>query len=198
MQLPLPVVLASASPRRQQLLRTLIPDFEVVVSEVDEDALTVPDPRRTAERLAEAKAQAVAALRPDALIIGGDTVVALGQLQLAKPSDEQDAERMLSLLSGQTHEVITGLSLVWPGGRQTFSDSARVTFRSLDYREISAYVHSGEPMDKAGAYAIQGGASTFVAKLEGHISTVIGFPLEILEVELGALVRRHAFVASQS
>jgi septum formation protein len=185
MNLLLPVVLASASPRRKELLSTLIDDFEVLVSEVDEDALTSSDPWRTAEELSLAKAVAVAQLRPDALVIGGDTVVAIksgeGYEQLAKPLDAADAERMLRRLSGETHVVITGVSLVWSGGRKTFSATSSVMFRELSGDEIRAYVDTGEPMDKAGAYAIQGGAAGFVAHLEGSLTNVIGLPVEMLK-----------------
>ncbi|RYG22863.1 septum formation protein Maf [bacterium] len=175
-----PVVLASGSPRRRELLRELIPDFEVLTSDVDEDALTVEDPFETAERLAESKARAIHALRPEALVIGGDTVVALEGEQFAKPKDVEDAKRMIRALSGRTHVVATGISLVSPEGVQTFHDKTYVTFRDLSDDEIAAYVATGEPMDKAGAYAIQGGAAGFVTKRDGSESNVIGLPLERL------------------
>ena len=175
-----PIVLASASPRRKELLARLVPEFEIVVSDVDEEALTVADPFLTAERLAEAKACAVALLRPDALVIGADTVVSLNGLQFAKPRDAEDARRMLRALSGGTHDVITGVSLVSPEGTTTFHDRTEVTFRPLTSEEIDAYVATGEPMDKAGAYAIQGGARGFVAERKGSESNVIGLPLEAL------------------
>ncbi len=175
-----PVVLASGSPRRKELLARLVSEFEVLVSDVDEEALTVADPIETAERLAEAKARAVAVLRPDALVVGADTVVALGDEQFAKPRDAADARRMLRALSGRTHVVATGVSLVAAEGVQTFHDRTHVTFRDLTDAEIEAYVATGEPMDKAGAYAIQGGASAFVLRREGSESNVIGLPLERL------------------
>ena len=156
----------------------------MVTSDVDEEALTVSDPFETAERLAEAKARAVANLRPDALVIGGDTVVALDGEQFAKPKHAADAKRMLRNLSGRTHVVATGISLVSPGGVQTFHDKTYVTFRDLSDEEIEAYVATGEPMDKAGAYAIQGGAAGFVTKREGSESNVIGLPLERLREHL--------------
>ena len=176
-----PVVLASGSPRRRELLARLLPLFEVVVSDVDEDALTLPDPIATAERLAEAKARAVSLLRLEALVIGADTVVALDGEQFAKPSDADDARRMLRALSGRTHTVATGVSLVSAEGVRTFHDRTLVTFRELDDGEIAAYVLTGEPMDKAGAYAIQGGAAAFVRRREGSETNVIGLPLERLE-----------------
>lgn len=178
------LVLASGSPRRKELLARLVPRFEIVVSDVDEEALTVADPIATAEGLAEAKARAVFALRPDALVIGADTVVFLGDEQLAKPRDADDAKRMLRALSGRTHTVATGVSLVSPQGATTFHDKTEVTFRDLDDAEIDAYVATGEPMDKAGAYAIQGGGAAFVLHRQGSESNVVGLPLERLRERL--------------
>ncbi len=178
------VVLGSASPRRRELLGQLVPDFEILVSDVDEEALTTSDPWETAEGLALAKAQAVAKLRPDALVIGGDTVVAHQDRQLAKPLDGEEAVAMLLSLSNQTHRVITGVALVWPGGSESWHDTSEVTFRELSRDEVERYVATGEPMDKAGAYAIQGGAAGFVEKLEGSLTNVIGLPLEGLRERL--------------
>lgn len=182
--MPRPVVLASASPRRQALLRELVAEFEVVVADLDEEALTVADPWETAQRLAEAKARAVLCQRPDALVIGGDTVVALendsGYQQLAKPRDAEDARHMLRALSDRAHVVITGFCLASQEAVLVDSDTTRVRFRDLSDEEIAAYVATGEPMDKAGAYAIQGGAAGFVAATDGSISNVVGLPLEKL------------------
>ena len=175
-----PVVLASGSPRRKELLARLVPEFEILVSDVDEEALTVADPIQTAEGLAEAKARAVARLRPDALVIGADTVVFLEGEQFAKPGDAEDAKRMLRALGGRTHTVATGVALVSPDGAIVFHDRTLVTFRDLTDAEIRAYVATGEPMDKAGAYAIQGGAAAFVLRREGSESNVVGLPLERL------------------
>ncbi|MFZ4506815.1 MAG: Maf family protein [Fimbriimonas sp.] len=184
MLLSRPVILASASPRRHELLRQLVEEFEIVVAGVDEDALTCPDPWETAQRLALAKARAVAEGRPDALVIGGDTVVALaldgGYQQLTKPVDAEDAVRILSLLSGREHVVITGVALVWAEGSLVGFDTTRVRFRSLLEAEIREYVATGEPMDKAGAYGIQGLGGTIVESFEGSISNVVGLPLERL------------------
>lgn len=177
-----PVVLASASPRRQELLKQLFSEFEVIPADLDEDALTVKDPWETAKRLALAKAKAVAVQRPDALVIGSDTVVALpsfeSTIQLAKPEDAQDAVRMLAALSGKSHWVITGVALLSPDFEMVEADETSVTFRDLEQSEIEEYVATGEPMDKAGAYAIQGGAAGFVANTKGSLSNVIGLPLE--------------------
>lgn len=188
-----PLVLASASPRRRELLASLGYDFEVVASEVDEEALTVPDPWETAEQLALAKARAVFGLRREALVIGGDTVVALpvpggGFVHLAKPQDVPDAVRMLGQLSDQEHLVITGVAVVHGGGEESFTETTRVRFRALSREEIETYVATGEPMDKAGAYAIQAGAASFVQSIEGTKSNVIGLPVERLEPLISPLL----------
>lgn len=201
MRLPLPVVLASSSPRRRELLSELVDGFDVAVSDVDEAAFTVEDPWETADALALAKARAVARLRPEALVIGGDTVVALPLFispdangdaegtygQLAKPLHPEEARSMLRALSGREHLVITGVALVWPDGERVLHDTTRVTFRELTNEEIAAYVATGEPMDKAGAYAIQGGAARFVSRIEGSQSNVVGLPLEALGRALAEL-----------
>ena len=183
------IVLASASPRRRELLAQLVPNFEVVVAPVDEEALTVADPWATAEGLALAKARAVAISRPDALVIGGDTVVAFEAetsfVQLAKPRDAADAQRMLRELSGRSHVVITGVALVSADGERSFAETTTVTFRDLSEDEIAAYVATGEPMDKAGAYAIQGDAAGFVVEVDGSWSNVVGLPVERLREALG-------------
>ena len=177
------VVLASGSPRRQHLLLELVEDFEIFVPEIDEDSLTSEDPVQTAETLAQAKAAAVFQKRPDGFVIGGDTVVALplekgGFTLLGKPKNKKDAEKILGQLSGKSHLVITGVSFIWSGGQKTFSETSKVTFRVLDPAEIKAYVATGEPMDKAGAYASQGGAAKFIESIEGSKFNVIGLPIE--------------------
>jgi septum formation protein len=189
MSLKKSVVLASGSPRRQHLLLELVEDFEIYVPNIDEDALTSPDPVATAEALASAKAMAVLNVRPDCLVIGGDTVVALPNgdgsfQQFAKPGSPKDAEKILKLLSGKTHLVITGVCLAWDEGSRVISETSEVTFRELTAAEIKAYVKTGEPMDKAGAYACQGGAKSFIEKMEGSQYNVIGLPLERLKEAL--------------
>jgi septum formation protein len=183
--MPAPVVLASASPRRRELLARLLPEFEVEVADLDEDALTVDDPWQTAVRLAEAKARQVFGRRSEALVIGGDTVVALPEdggrhRQLAKPASPAEAAEMLRALSGRTHRVITGVALVSASGSRTFAETTLVTFRELSEEEIARYVATGEPMDKAGGYAVQGAAADFVERLEGSETNVIGLPTERL------------------
>lgn len=185
MVLPYPVVLASASPRRKELLARLVSDFEILVADVDEKSLVGHDPVATAERIAAAKAEAVRRLRPEALVVGGDTVVAApdGEI-LGKPADADDAARMLRALSGREHRVVTGVRLLWPGGERSFADVTTVAFRPLTDAEIADYVAGGEPMDKAGAYAVQGGAGAFVAWIDGSLTNVVGLPLEALSREL--------------
>ena len=184
----LPVVLASASPRRKELLGQWGWPFAVIPSAVDEDALTDPDPWITARRLAREKALAVFADHPDSLVIGADTVVALPHgeawTQLAKPVDAADAVRMLTTLQANTHTVITGVCLKWLGGLSSFTDESWVTFRAVSPDEIERYVATGEPMDKAGAYGLQGMAKQFVARVEGSVTNVIGLPMERLEEAL--------------
>jgi len=191
--LPYPVVLASGSPRRRELLANIIDHFEVLVVEVDEDSLTCADPWGTAESLAQAKAAAVAPLRPGCIVIGGDTVVAvpdsrIGDEQrivasytlLGKPKHAREAAEMLRSLSGIEHEVITGIAIATPHGTEVFSVTTGVVFRELSDEEISDYVETGEPMDKAGAYAIQGRASKFIERIEGCYFNVVGLPVSLV------------------
>jgi septum formation protein len=162
----------------------VLEEFEIVVSDVPEHVLPGEHPRDTAERLASSKARAVAAARPSALVIGADTVVALpngsGWTQFAKPEGASEACAMLRSLSGARHSVITGVAVISPFGEWVGSAETRVTFRDLLDAEIERYVETGEPMDKAGAYAIQGGAASFVAGVDGSISNVVGLPMELL------------------
>lgn len=183
--MPYPVVLASASPRRRELLGRLVEEFRVVPSHVDEAALTDPDPWVTAQRLAREKALSVFKDEPGSLVIAGDTVVALESgVQLAKPVDEADAVRMLQELSGRTHVVVTGVCLAWPGGMSAFTEVSRVTFRSLGLEEVRAYVATGSPMDKAGAYGLQDESQDFIARVEGDVDNVIGLPVARLREAL--------------
>lgn len=194
LNLPYPVILASGSPRRKELLRQLVGEFEVVVPDLDESSLVQEDPWGTAESLAQAKAALVAKTSRGKIVIGGDTVVAVASsaetsyVQLGKPTDQDDAFRMLRVLSGRDHVVITGVSVVTPQGTEVFSDTSRVVFRELSDIEIKAYIATGEPMDKAGAYAIQGGAAAFVADVQGSMSNIIGLPMEALEERLARYV----------
>jgi len=190
-QLPFPVVLASASPRRRELLSQLVDTFDVLPADLDEDALTCPIPWQTARDLAHAKAQVIAEQRPDALVIGGDTVVAIpvrgGYEQLAKPVDVEDAVRMLTRLAGIQHLVITGICLIWPGGVRSFEVTSGVTFHTCTPSQIRTYAETGESLDKAGAYAAQGRGASFIKSVDGSLTNVIGLPVEKLREELLAL-----------
>lgn len=180
------IILASSSPRRAEILRNAGIHFEIRAAEIDE----TPLPGETAEamvaRLAEAKARAVAAQldapRRDFIIVGADTTVELDGEILGKPDDSRDAANMLAKLSGRTHRVLTGIFLVkLPGnGARTAVESSAVTFAALSRNEIEAYVKTGEPMGKAGAYGIQGYAGRFISKIEGDYFNIVGLPLSRL------------------
>jgi septum formation protein len=177
------LVLASQSPRRSELLRGAGISFRVQVADVDETPLRGEQAASYVKRLARAKAQAVTG----ELVLGADTVVVVDSQILGKPIDHQDATRMLRLLSGRSHEVITGICLA---GRQVTVDHeiTKVFFDELTENEIADYVASGEPMDKAGSYAIQGLASCFIPRIEGSYSNVVGLPVELVYRRLRALV----------
>jgi septum formation protein len=185
------VILASGSPRRRELLLQLIAGFDVDPADIDESPLPQEDPWQLAERIAFQKARQVSIRHSEALVIGGDTVVALpragGYEMLAKPADAAEAACMLGRLSGREHIVVTGIALVQASGAHVFSDTTHVRFRSLTEAEIQEYIATGEPMDKAGAYAIQGGAKQFVEAVRGSTSNVIGLPLEKLGQALEAI-----------
>lgn len=182
------LVLASTSPRRRELLGLLGLPFEVVASRYDEDLLP-PDGLTPAEyvtRLARGKASEVAArTEDDALVIGADTTVILDGATLNKPADGEDAHRMLRLLSGRTHQVYTGLCLIGvqngiAGNVQTDHAVTDVTFDTLTDATIAAYVATGEPLDKAGAYGIQGKALSFIPGIQGDYFNVVGLPVFLL------------------
>ncbi|MBX3011812.1 MAG: septum formation protein Maf [Caldilineaceae bacterium] len=186
------LILASGSPRRQQFLRELGLDFVVQVADIDETPDVAEAPLALAYRLATTKARAVAArLAPThapAVIIAADTVVALGDQQLGKPGDDAEATHMLTLLRDCTHEVHTGLSLLaWPAGTQeTVINTTQVQMRNYTDAEIAAYIATGDPFDKAGAYAVQHPTFAPVCALQGCISGVIGLPLADLRRLLAA------------
>ncbi|KJE21851.1 MAF protein [Frankia torreyi] len=175
------IVLASGSPRRRELLARLGVSFEVVVSGVDESTTTATAPELTVE-LAERKARAVAALRPEDLILGSDTVVEVDGRILGKPASPAEALAMLRSLRGRTHRVVTGV-VVLDAASGTIRGRAAVTavtMRDVPDAELAAYVATGEPMDAAGAYAIQGGAAAFVTTVDGALDTVIGLPTAVV------------------
>jgi septum formation protein len=173
------LVLASSSPRRSDLLRAAGIPFEVQAANVPEVQNKGEKPIEFAMRLARAKADAIAQLRPEAFVLGADTIVVVENKILGKPKDADDAARMLRLLSDREHDVTTAISLVFPHAaeRITTSDTTRVYFSHLSDEDIAAYVATGEPMDKAGAYAIQGIAGRWIERIEGDFFNVVGLPV---------------------
>ena len=182
-----PLVLASGSPRRRELMSDMGLCFTVRSADVDESLPDRISPRDAVLALSERKCRAVLPSAAGCAVIAADTVVALDGEILGKPQDEADARRMLRALSGRTHEVFTGVALGY--GDRVIARAARtaVSFRPLDEAEILAYIETGEPMDKAGAYGIQGGAGRFVAATDGDIDNVIGLPTRLLAEMLGEL-----------
>jgi septum formation protein len=198
------LVLASASPRRQELLRNTGIAFTVQPADIDESPRDGESPVECAQRLAREKALAVSRSRPQDCVLGADTIVVVDGQILGKPRNAADAARMLRLLSGRTHDVITGVCLVGPasdgrrpvageaereiglsqerlrGEPRTASETTRVTMCEISDDEVKEYIATGEPMDKAGAYAIQGMASRWIPRIEGDYSNVVGLPVALV------------------
>jgi len=174
------LVLASASPRRQELLRNAGIPFEVQPAHILEDPLPGELAKDCAERLAREKALAAAKQRTGDVVLGADTVVVVDGQILGKPVDGADAARMLRMLSGREHLVITGVCLVVGGQWSVASETTSVAFSEITDKEIADYVATGEPMDKAGAYAIQGIASRWIPRIEGDYSNVVGLPVALV------------------
>lgn len=171
------LILASASPRRKKLLGWLGFDFEIRPTDVDESIPPGENAVDAARRLAVAKAQAADNGENGAVILAADTLVTIDDRILGKPEDIAEAKRMLGYLSGREHQVVTGFHLIGPFGSQTGSAQSVVRFRNLSQTEISAYVATGEPMDKAGSYAIQGMGACIVEEVSGSYTNVVGLPL---------------------
>jgi septum formation protein len=183
------LILASASPRRQELLRNAGIPFAVQPADINETPRAGESARDYAERLAREKALAVFQSRPQDYVLGADTIVVIDQAILGKPRDTGDARRMLRMLSGRLHAVITGVCLAGPvgsgqwsvaSGTRIASETTLVTMNELSSDEIRDYVATGEPMDKAGAYAIQGIASRWIPRIEGDYSNVVGLPVAMV------------------
>lgn len=176
-----PIILASQSPRRRELLSLYGVPFVVDPSQADEEHVEGCGAQRV-QLLAQAKCAEVAARHPGRMVLGADTLVCVANEVLGKPKDAEDATRMLRLLSsGRAHQVHTGLCLALPDGRQLLGvDTTDVHFMPMSEENIRRYIASGEPMDKAGAYAIQGMAGVFISRIEGSFSNVIGLPLGLL------------------
>ena len=177
------IVLASASPRRHELLKQIVADFTIEATDIDEDGLTTSDPFETAELLASEKAKAVKGDYVNAVVIGCDTVVALKDghtwIQFTKPTDPANAVEILKSLRGRTHQVITGVAVLSLFSRAVGHCITNVTFNNVTDQEIEDYVRTGEPMDKAGAYGAQGMGKFLVKKLDGPFDNVVGLPLEL-------------------
>ena len=180
-----PLILASGSPRRRELLAKMGYTFEICTPDVDEHV--TGHARDIVHTLAQRKAHAAAAHYSDGVIIASDTLVSLDGAPLGKPADAKEAHEMLAALSAREHEVFTGVCVmdVKTGRSETRTVRTGVTFREITPGEIDAYIATGEPMDKAGAYAIQGGAAPFVAGLDGEYENVVGFPV----VEVGEMLK---------
>jgi septum formation protein len=176
------LVLASSSPRRAEILRAVGWPFEAVAANVDETARGGEEVVEYVERLACEKAEVVAEGRASGLVVGADTVVAVGGQVLGKPSDDEDARRMLRLLSGRWHDVLTGVALVRAetGEVLVSHELTRVRFAAMSDEEIDGYIATGEPADKAGAYGVQGRASLFIEEIEGDYWNVVGLPVRLL------------------
>ena len=178
------VILASASPRRKELLSNIFPDFQCIPSDIEE---VIPEETPLFEVpciLATQKAEYVAKTHPDSLVIGSDTVVIAGNELLGKPCDDDDARRMLTDLSGKVHYVVTGCALFYNGKSRVFRDETKVEFYPLSDEEIENYIASREPFDKAGAYGIQGLGSLFVKGIDGDFFNVVGLPVSRLNREI--------------
>jgi len=184
------LVLASASSRRQELLRNVGIQFIVHPAHVPEVPQKGEAPKAYAERLAREKAQAVLRQRPGSLVLGADTVVIVDETILEKPLDADDAARMLRMLSGREHLVTTGVCLASAEFEDVRSVTTKVTVNVLSENDIQLYVATGEPMDKAGAYAIQGIASRWIPSIEGDYSNVVGLPLALVF----QMLREHGIV----
>ena len=188
------LILASASPRRRELLAQAGFSFEVMPAHINEDLHPGEDPIDYVVRLAREKAEAVYAQirNTEAIVLGADTTVTLDGHILAKPEDAEDAGRMLRLLSGRTHRVITGVAIASASGVEVAAEVTGVQFLTLNDEEIAAYIAAGEPMDKAGAYGIQGYAAKWIPRIEGCYFNVVGLPLALVSTMLDVHFRRQA------
>ncbi|MDO8513296.1 MAG: Maf family protein [bacterium] len=176
------IVLASGSPRRKQLMETTGLAFEIDIPDFDERGVVEKSAHKLAEILAHKKAKSVASRHPDSIVIGSDLVVAYLDKQIGKPQNEQDAKEILQLLRGKTHQVITSVAVVNTGNKKqaTAVNISNVTMNNYTDKEIDDYIATSEPMDKGGAYAIQGIGGKLVEKFDGDIETIIGLPTKTL------------------
>lgn len=187
------VVLASQSPRRRDLLTMIGIAHTVRPADIDETVLAGERPLDAVERLARTKARTIAAVEHEAVIIGSDTIVVIDGRILNKPTDAADAREMLRTLRGRTHVVHTAVAVVTPTGEAAGVETVAVTFRSLTDAEVDAYIGTGEPMDKAGSYGIQGYGATIVERIDGDFFAVMGLPLVRLTNLLAAVGLKYQF-----
>ncbi len=178
------LILASASPRRKELLSLAGYEFEVCAESVDESVPEGTSPEDAVEMTARKKAEATAAKQPKAVVIGADTVVVCDGKILGKPADTKQAKEMLSMLSGREHLVMTGVCIVHSGETEVYHAVSKVRFYKLSDKDIESYVATGEPMDKAGAYGIQGKGCVLVEKIEGDYFNIVGLPIASLNARL--------------
>ncbi|HEX6650216.1 MAG TPA: Maf family protein [Pyrinomonadaceae bacterium] len=175
------VVLASSSPRRTELLNRAGWPHEVMVAGIDESVKPQEEPAVYVQRLARSKAEAVARRLEQGIVLGADTTVVIADQILGQPVDDADAKRMLDLLSGKWHDVLTGVAVVRVGGESRVAhETTRVRFAEISDREIDWYIASGEPFGKAGAYGIQGKASLFIEEIEGDYFNIMGLPIRLV------------------
>lgn len=171
------VILASKSPRRKELMQLLKIPFEIIVSDIDEKIDYNNDLVKEIEKLSYQKANAVFKDHQDAIVIGADTIVKIGNDVLGKPHSIDEARKMLKELSDNTHEVVTGVTILYKDNVETFSNVSKVTFYPLSDEEIEEYIHTNEPMDKAGSYAIQGDGAKFIKWIDGDYYSIVGLPI---------------------
>ncbi len=171
------VILASASPRRRELMALITTEFEIITADVDETIAKGTSPSDAVMELSYKKAKAVSDIHKGRTVIGADTVVVCDDVILGKPENRENAKEMLSMLSGRSHQVLTGVTITDGEKTDIFFVSSDVTFFTLTEEEISSYAESGEPDDKAGSYAIQGRGSLFVEKINGDYFNIVGFPV---------------------
>jgi septum formation protein len=180
------LVLASASPRRRQLLACLTSDFVIAAADIDESALPAEAPAEHARRLAESKAGVVSERRPGSVVLAADTIVVLAGQIMGKPADDADARRMLSALRLAPHQVISAVAVAQPGRLNSALHVSQVVMRDYSEVEIDAYIASGDPFDKAGAYAIQHAGFSPVASFDGCAASIMGLPLQVTAALLQA------------
>ena len=171
------IILASQSPRRKELLSLLGFDFDAIPADIDEQINLNNDLVKEIEKLSYQKAFHVAKDHKDEIVIGADTIVKINDAVLGKPKTHEQAKQMLQLLSNNTHEVVTGVTIIVDDKIETFSSVAKVTFYPLSDIEIDEYINTNEPMDKAGAYAIQGIGAKFIKSIDGDFYTIMGLPI---------------------